>query len=435
MWLIVNLSKDRIDIIKKQLIFIIGCVLSAQALANDSQVAYSTIPGVDCVISPYQVADLASPVTGVIERLYVERSQQVSAGQMVAQLKADIERANVELARFRAGSQSEIRLEQVNLDYDTRRKERAESLYEKQVISVDNTDEAEREVGLSRWKLEQAKELLGVRKLEFQRAKEQLQQKSIKAPFAGFVLDTFKYPGEYVEDQPILRLAQLDPLVIEAIVPMENFGKIKVGMQAEILPENLPEEKLTGTVTIVDRIGDTASNTFGVKLVMPNPENRIPAGLKCVVKFLQQTAEQTLTINEKRTRSPVPPISTDYYVAEIANTSTGESGFSVKPDHNNREPLVEEEGEKLVANVPMNNAPGRTPSSYLVLTEQGETDQQTQDIISQFRKRGIHDMQKVDHGPYKGQIMLGLYSSQGAAEKRRLALEKLGFTPSILERY
>ncbi len=173
-----NFSKYWIVIMQKQLFFILSCILSIQASANDSPTVYSTIPGVDCVINPYQVADLASPVAGVIETLYVERSQQVMAGQMVAQLNADVERASVELARFRAGIQSEIRLGQVNMDFDTRRKGRIDSLYEKKVISIDNTDEAEREAGLSRWKLEQARELLDVRKFELRRAEKQLQQKS-----------------------------------------------------------------------------------------------------------------------------------------------------------------------------------------------------------------------------------------------------------------
>lgn len=416
---------------QKQLFFILSCTLSFQALANDSSTVYSTIPGVDCVINPYQVADLASPVAGVIETLYVERSQQVLAGQMVAQLNSDVERASVELARYRAGIQSEIRLGQVNMDFDARRKERVDSLYQKQVISIDNTDEAEREADLSRWKLEQARELLDIRKLELRRAEEQLQQKSIKAPFDGFVLDTFKYKGEYVEDQPILRLAQLDPLVIEAIVPMENFGKIKVGMLAEILPEILSAEKLTGTVTIVDRIGDTASNTFGVKLVMPNPENRIPVGLKCVVKFLQQTAEQTLTINEKRTSNPVMQMVSDKRKDDDTSASSVEEYIAENSDHLNRGLLAENKAEVLMANVQMNS----TPTSYLVFTEQGETDVQTRDIISELRKEGIQDLQEMDHGRYKGNISLGLYSSRSAAEKRLSSLEKLGFPLSILERY
>jgi len=279
----------RNTIIDRSLFCIVAFALSFQAAANVTTVEYSSMPAVDCVINPYRVVDISSPVAGIIEKLYVERSQKVSAGEMVVQLEANVERANVELAKYRAGVQSEIGLGQVNISFDKARKKRVDTLLEKQNISKENADQVEREVQLSRWKLRQAKELQDIRKLELRRAEEQLMQKSIRAPFDGFVLDTFKYRGEYVEEQSILRLAQLDPLVIETIVPMEYFGTIRAGMLAEIRPEDLSKEKLMGTVTAVDRIGDTASNTFGIKLSMPNPDNRIPAGLKCIIKFIAQT--------------------------------------------------------------------------------------------------------------------------------------------------
>jgi len=38
-------------------------------------------------------------------------------------------------------------------------------------------------------------------------------------------------------------------------------------------------------VTVVDRVVDAASGTFGVRLELPNPNYRLPAGLKCKVPF------------------------------------------------------------------------------------------------------------------------------------------------------
>jgi hypothetical protein len=36
---------------------------------------------------------------------------------------------------------------------------------------------------------------------------------------------------------------------------------------------------------VVDKVIDAASGTLGVRLQMPNPDNKIPAGLKCSVSF------------------------------------------------------------------------------------------------------------------------------------------------------
>ena len=41
----------------------------------------------------------------------------------------------------------------------------------------------------------------------------------------------------------------------------------------------------TARVKVVDPVIDAASGTFGVRLELPNPNYRLPAGLKCKVRF------------------------------------------------------------------------------------------------------------------------------------------------------
>lgn len=408
-----------------------GLAPSFQAMAEDSY-QYSSIPAVDCVINPNQVVDLASPVPGVIDTLHVVRSQQVMTGQVVAQLDAGVERASVDLALYRSGIQSEIGVGKINLNYDKRRLSRLDALYKKQVISVEITEEAEREAKLSRLNLEQAQELAVVRKLELQRAREQLGQKSIMAPFDGFVLDTFKYKGEYVEDQAILRLAQFDPLVIEAIVPMENFGKIKPGMLAEILPEFDSDETLTGEVTIVDRMGDTASNTFGVRMVLPNPDNKIPAGLKCVAKFLDPLVHQVPAVTSQQENKQALPDDaieqTDDLRTGVMIASASTSTHQIIDATPAADPIADVDSTAVQTEA--SEAP-----AYVVATSQAETGQHTQDLISSLREAGVRDLQEVDHGRYKGMILLGYYRSRSNAEKRQKALADIGFRAEIHERY
>lgn len=243
------------------------------------------LPAVDCVINPYRVADISSAVPGVIAMVAVERSDEVAKGQVLAQLENSVELATVELARARAEIDSEIALGQVNLMFDEKRQVRIGKLQERQAVSIEKRDEANRELELSKWELQQAKDLKNVRQLELQRAIHQLNQKTIRAPFDGFVLQKFKDKGEYIEDQPVLRVAQFDPLLIEAIVPMELFGKIELGMEGMVYPELSADKPRVAKVVRVDRMGDAASRTFGVRLELPNPNFSLPAGLKCELKF------------------------------------------------------------------------------------------------------------------------------------------------------
>ncbi len=63
------------------------------------------------------------------------------------------------------------------------------------------------------------------------------------------------------------------------------LGKVKVGMKAEVRPESPVGGVHLGLVTVVDRVLDAASGTFGVRLELPNPKYRLPAGLRCKVRF------------------------------------------------------------------------------------------------------------------------------------------------------
>nr|WP_281170618.1 efflux RND transporter periplasmic adaptor subunit [Psychromonas arctica] len=253
-------------------------------MAADLAVAEEFQP-VDCVINPYKVVDVSSAVSGVLDTVKVERSDWVKKGQVIATLESGIERASLALAKVRADIDSEINLSKVNLAFDEKYQARIGKLYERNVVSYKIKDEADREVELSNWEVQQAKDMKKVRKLELQRAKEQVKQKTIRAPFDGFVIQKFKAEGEYVEDLPIVRIAQFDPLLIEAIVPMELFGKIEIGMVGLVYPELYSDDPKQAQVVAVDRMGDAASRTFGVRLELPNPDFKIPAGLKCEMKF------------------------------------------------------------------------------------------------------------------------------------------------------
>ena len=80
--------------------------------------------------------------------------------------------------------------------------------------------------------------------------------------------------------------ARINPLNVEVIVPVQHIGSIKKGMRAKVRPEKPVGGVYTGKVVIVDSIIDAASGTFGVRVELPNPSLKLPAGLKCHVRFL-----------------------------------------------------------------------------------------------------------------------------------------------------
>jgi multidrug efflux pump subunit AcrA (membrane-fusion protein) len=65
------------------------------------------------------------------------------------------------------------------------------------------------------------------------------------------------------------------------MVPTAQYGSLRVGDRITVRPELPGAAPVTATVRNVDRVLDAASNSFRVRLTMPNPEYALPAGLRC----------------------------------------------------------------------------------------------------------------------------------------------------------
>lgn len=251
----------------------------------------------DCVVIPSNVADLGSNVHGVISRIVVDRNDFVKSGDTIAILDDTVEQATVELADKQASIESEIELCNVNLAYAKREQKRAERAYKDKAFSLHDLDKARLETEVETLKLLQAKEKKELASNELKRAQAKLAHKTIRAPFAGVVMDRFKVIGEFIDNDAVIRLAQLDPLHVEVIVPVLERGKIKVGMQAKIFSDDKDEQGWTATVAQVDQVMDAASGTFGVRLTLPNPDYVIPAGLRCNLKFVAPVLHGAAKVN------------------------------------------------------------------------------------------------------------------------------------------
>ncbi len=239
----------------------------------------------DGIIEPYMVVKVGSGAYGILETVDVDRGDFVKKGQVLATLQSGVEKATMEAARARAEMEAGIKAKQANLDFYTRKKQMNEELYKKQVLPFSQMDEVETNRILAEMQLQEALENKRLAELEYKRAVEVVNRMTICSPINGIVVERYLSPGEYIENQSVMKLAQIDPLNVEVILPVNLFLSIKVGMRAKVIPEAPIGSQYIAEVKIVDRVVDAASGTFGVRLELPNPNNRLPAGLKCKVIF------------------------------------------------------------------------------------------------------------------------------------------------------
>ncbi len=291
--------------LKSKILLVVAGLLSCSILYADGS------NDLDCLIKPEMYVELASPADGILESVLVKKSDLISKGQVLAQLESSVEVATVDLARGKAGLNDDIKSKQIHVAFTKRKSARMAKLYKKNAISFFDKDEADTEVAMAVMDLKKAKSSKKIAELELHRAIMRLEQLTVKSPISGVVVEQLAVPGEAVDDRPILKLAQIDPLRVEVIAPTELFGALYAGMQAKIIPEIPANKVYQATVSVVDKVIDAASGSFLVRLKLPNPEHKVIGGLKCKVNFLAKNGEPIvidtlMNINPKESDSDNP---------------------------------------------------------------------------------------------------------------------------------
>jgi RND family efflux transporter MFP subunit len=282
--LIQDVRSNTVIDIKAQLTLLL-VVFQLIAPGGASSATAQDIPALECIVEPEMTIALSSSIDGVVTHVAVDKSDPVSKGQVLATLESSVEEAEVALARARADMEEEIKAKQVQLDLSNTKKRRVLELYSKKSIPGFEKDEAEADAALAELELKQAYSNQKLANLQLDRATANLKLRSVVSPIDGVVVDRYVHPGESVKDRPLLKLAKIDPMRVEIIANSELFGLIKTGMTAEIIVEGPTETRLQATVSVVDGLVDAASGTFGIRLSVPNQDNKVVGGLKCKAVF------------------------------------------------------------------------------------------------------------------------------------------------------
>jgi RND family efflux transporter MFP subunit len=260
-----------------------GAALIAQPVPAQVSAAPA---GFTCLIKPHMTLKLGTPVPGLISQVLVDRGAIVKKGEILAELDSGVETAAVALAKARAENDSAVQSAQAKLAFELGKEKRAEALRANDNITISAAEEAQTGAKVAEAELREAQTSQQMAQLELTRAQEMLKQRTIRSPIDGVVTERTLGPGEYAFDQAhILTVAQMDPLRVEAFVPLTEYGKIRVNMPAEVYPEKPIGGEYAAKVVVVDKVFDPASGTIGIRLDLPNPDYKLPAGLRCRVHF------------------------------------------------------------------------------------------------------------------------------------------------------
>jgi membrane fusion protein, heavy metal efflux system len=247
----------------------------------------------------------------------------VHAGQALVVLRADVEKANAQTAQLRSNVDAEARAAQANLALAQQKVERSRQLLAQQFVSAQALEQAQTEVDVARQKHRLAVAQQQIYRQEQNVAKAQVGLRTLRSPINGIVVERYNNLGERIEERPVMRVASIDPLKVTLMVPMAQYGQFKEGDTLSIQPELPGQAAVRAQVQYVDKVVDAASNTFRVRLRLPNPDHKLPGGLRCKADLTGKVAMPT---------PPLPTVSKAQPIAApIAAPMKLTQNLSLKP--------------------------------------------------------------------------------------------------------
>jgi len=264
-------------------IFLSACLSALATYAPAQSLSELTF---DCVMDPAEIISLGAPVAGILEDIAVRRGSPVTEGQVIAALESSVERATIGLLETRANNDVAIEAQTARRDLIKLQQERIKTLVDRNVASAEQLQEVEAEVVAAESLLAQAILDKEIAQQELARARQQLEQRTIKSPTDGVIFSRDLSKGEFVASNgSIVTIVKLDPLLIEAFLPVELYPQIANGMTATVAPASPITDSFEATIVAFDQVFDAASGTFGISLELPNPDRTLPAGHRCILTF------------------------------------------------------------------------------------------------------------------------------------------------------
>ncbi len=241
-------------------------------------------------LNPVVVINVGTQISGTIQKLHVNFNDQVTAGQILAELDPSLLSATLKQSQANlAGVEANLRL--------ARTKEaRARKLVAQGFVVQSQLDEAV-EV------LDTAKAQVKVVKAQIERDEANLRYSTIRSPISGIVIARPVDIGQTVaasfQTPTLFQIAQdLKVMQIDTSIAEADIGKIKLQQEVSFSVDTFPDKNFSGKVKQI-RLNPTIQQnvvTYNVVIAADNTEGTLLPGMTAHVQINTQRREQVLRV-------------------------------------------------------------------------------------------------------------------------------------------
>ncbi len=228
------------------------------------------------IVIPIDRVEIKSKASGLVEELPVEEGERVKAGDLIARLDQKDERAAVSQA------QADYDISVAELNKAQREYDRLNKLFEENLISEEERDQIVLNLAVAKGKMIQATTAL-------ERAKERLSESIVRAPIDGVILQKYVEKGQIIASginnvsggTPIVDIADMSSVYIEAGIDEIDIGKIRVGQEAHVIADAYPGKSFFGEIVRIAPEARVDQNVtlFDVVVEVENREGLLKSGM------------------------------------------------------------------------------------------------------------------------------------------------------------
>ena len=253
------------------------------------------------VVIPIDRIEMKSKASGEIVELPVEEGDFIHRGDLIARLDQRDERAAV------AEAQADFDIATAELKQAERSFERGKQLYENNLISEEERDQVDLNLATAKGKYIRAKTVLD-------RAQERLNESIVRAPVDGIILQKYVEKGQIIASgvsnvsggTPIVDIADMKSVYIEAGIDEIDIGKIQIGQRARVVADAYSNLAFYGRIVRISPEAKIEQNVtlFDVIVEVENTDRRLKSGMNATIEITIVNKENVLLAPAMAVREP-----------------------------------------------------------------------------------------------------------------------------------
>jgi RND family efflux transporter MFP subunit len=251
-------------------------------------------------VTPRRRATIAAKITGRVNEIFAEEGLHVQPGQVLATLDDADARARLTSAvADRDATAAALGDLRVNLANAERELWRMEALRARELVSQQDRDQARMAVDSLRARIALASAQVSAAEARIRVAQQDLDNCTVRAPFAGVVVSKDAQVGEMVSPVSagggftrtgIATIVDMDSLEIEVDVNESYIARVKPGQPVTAVLDAYPDWQIPAKVRTVIPTADRQKATVKVRVVFDRSDPRILPDMGVKVTFYGEEA-------------------------------------------------------------------------------------------------------------------------------------------------